>query len=171
MARKRFNKAEQQIIADAVADTHPDGGLVSWQNVTQWHRARIAHTAVIKRDGGWQYVEAHNLDRTARLSPGHTIITPGHVRAVPDAHPNVKASNGGYVVTNPVGEPMKRFTGTDAQTQAVAYAVECDPMWARLTQAVAYAFECDPMWARLAALQAEREAMVADGRAIVVDTS
>lgn len=70
-------------------------------------------------------------------------------------HPNVRpGKNGAYVVTNPVGESMKTFRGKNAETRALAYALECDPMWARL-----------------AALQAEREAMVADGRAVVVSTS
>lgn len=72
MPRKRFNTAEKRMIAQ--------GGEVEWQNVTQWHRARLLGKG-IRTDDGWQSVEAINLEGTKRISKGAMIfITPGHIR-------------------------------------------------------------------------------------------
>jgi hypothetical protein len=83
MARKRFNAAEKQLIAQ--------GGDIEWQNVTQWHPARIVDGCGIETDDGWQYVLAYNHATTRTVHRGDVIrVSPGHIRETcrgnPDAH-------------------------------------------------------------------------------------
>lgn len=72
MARKRFNTAEKEIIAEALP--------IEWQNVTQWH-AGILSGCIEQDDSGWQFVTVTNLANTRTVSKGQTIhVSPGHLR-------------------------------------------------------------------------------------------
>lgn len=76
MARMRFNAEEREIIAAAGA-----GGAIEWQNVTQWHPARIIDAA-IATDMGRQYIVAENRDNARTVGLGREVrVTPGHIRA------------------------------------------------------------------------------------------
>jgi hypothetical protein len=77
MARMRFNKAEREIIAAAAAGN----GLIEWQNVTQWHPARITDPAIAV-DYGRQFITAENREDTRTVGLGRPVrVTPGHIRA------------------------------------------------------------------------------------------
>jgi hypothetical protein len=75
MSRKRFNAEEKAVIAGG------PGTDVEWQNVTQWHAARIL-TGEIITDDGWQSVKVTTLTGTRTVSAGQVIdASPGHIRA------------------------------------------------------------------------------------------
>ena len=58
-----------------------------------------------------------------------------------------------FTVVNPHGYALKRFSGTDAEARANVYRADAEAQWERLE-----------------AIQAEREAMVRAGTAIIIDT-
>jgi hypothetical protein len=73
--RKRFNAAERAILTS--------GQPIQWQNVTQWHAARITDSTIVTVDG-WQHVMGVNLATTRTCRSGEVIeLTPGHIRLAP----------------------------------------------------------------------------------------
>ncbi len=74
MARKRFNKDEKEIIAEALP--------IQWQNVTQWHNGLLIGN-IEQNEWGWQTVLVHNQEDTRTVGIGPIPVGPGHLRHRP----------------------------------------------------------------------------------------
>lgn len=96
--RKRFSKAERELLTSALAGDRK----VEVQNVTQWHAATLAPGAEVTRDAqGWESIAA-TIDKTrGTVRAGDSWpVAPGHVRARQAELPVVWQAGGAlHVVT------------------------------------------------------------------------